>query len=106
MAYSYKKKVVSYRKSSFTREDYFVIARAEGLSDSQSKDFSKFMSLRFPREADVNYATEWAIRFKRGTPEYSMDPESLKIYNKIKEKKKKMPSKLTAWERETWKEMN
>jgi hypothetical protein len=63
----YKKKHYGEAYSVLNRSILQSIGARAGLDALRQIHFIKFMQKRLPNERDESYATEWAIRFKRGT---------------------------------------
>jgi hypothetical protein len=60
-----------------------TIGRKQGLSGSNLNRYVGFFKARFPQEWNVEYATEWAHRFK-GNPYAYADIHSTKILTRMK----------------------
>lgn len=66
-----------------TKANYKQIGLKVGLTGQTLNNYIKFMKLRFPKERDTTYATEWANRFRKGEEWDVSDSGSRAILMKI-----------------------
>ena len=65
------------------------VGKKTKLVGNMSKDFIKFMHLRFPNEKSFAYVEEWALRFKNHQEWMAADGISRVALRKVNKKYKK-----------------